>query len=236
MPPRGPGESQRCSLRRSRFGQELRVDLGVIAPQSSRSSREISPTVQRARRASRIAGRRFSSRPCGPSHLGKEPDRPPLDRARRERVPFARAGEPRSRRSTWRLDPVRDVLREAVHPDDDSLARLDLTLVAERGCLDLRLHPTLFDRGDGAADRRSSRSAPCPLLEVAGERLDEVGPARGPAIPWPQPRSRGAAGFGGRSRRHARWVAQAPRRTSSCGGTARHRRRRRVPGSPPARC
>ena len=109
-------------------------------------------------------------RPGGPSHLGKSPI------GRRLIALGANACRSLALASLDRgvdleeLDPVRDVLREAVHPDDDSLARLDLTLVAERGCLDLRLHPTLFDRGDGAAqivDPRDQLRARCSRSSVS---------------------------------------------------------------------
>src|SRR5581483_9174714 len=51
------------------------------------------------------------------------------------------------------LDRLGRLLGEAVDPDDDALARLDLRLVAKRRLLDLPLDEAGLDRRDGAAER-----------------------------------------------------------------------------------
>ena len=50
------------------------------------------------------------------------------------------------------LDPLRLVHRVSVDTDDHALALLDLALPAERGLLDLLLHPAGLDRRDCAAE------------------------------------------------------------------------------------
>ena len=67
---------------------------------------------------------------------------------------------------------------EGVDADDHALARLDLLVPAERRLLDLALDEALLDRSDGAAELvdpldQLARA----LLELVGERLDEVGAA-----------------------------------------------------------
>ena len=76
------------------------------------------------------------------------------------------------------LDLLRVVLDEAVDADDHPLARLDLLVPAERRFLDLALDEALLDRGDRAAELVDPLDQlPRLLLELVGERLDEVAAA-----------------------------------------------------------
>src|SRR5438128_1628411 len=73
------------------------------------------------------------------------------------------------------LDRLALLFRKAVHADDHALAGLDLTLVLERGLLDLFLDEPLLDRGDGTAELvHALDQLPRTCLELVRQRLDEV--------------------------------------------------------------
>ena len=152
---------ERCERRpRARRGPRLRARSGCryacwasYVPQSSRRTPQISPTVHRARSASRMGGRRFASvsaasRTSASDRAAASPSRSARTRAVRSRWRRSIAGI-----DVQELDLLRaGVLGECVHADDDALARLDLGLVAERRRLDLRLDEPLLDRCDRAAE------------------------------------------------------------------------------------
>ena len=132
---------------------------GRYSPNTPRSTSETSPSVARARSASRIGGRRL---PVAPR------PRPPPRRARRRTAPASRSARNARTRSTCRghllladalqLDGALVRVDEAVHAHDDPLAGLDALLDPERGLVDLVLEEAGLDRGHGAAHaRRSAR-------------------------------------------------------------------------------
>ena len=121
-------------------------------PNTSRSSLQISPTVQRARSASRIGGSRFSSVPATrrTSASGfRGLVRVPLGAHLRRPLELAPLG---LGVEVVQLDRLRLLLAEPVHPDDHLLARLDLGRVLVRRVLDLPLDEALLDRLDRAAE------------------------------------------------------------------------------------
>ena len=149
------------------------------SPHSSRSTPQISPTVHRARSASRIGTSRLASPRAVFAHhverclggsgfaLGANA-RGPLD------LPlFGRRVE------AVQLDLLLGIAAEHIDADDRTLARLDLLLPPERRRLDLALHEPLLDRR--RPPRRSRRlrsiSSHARRLELVGERLDVVGAA-----------------------------------------------------------
>jgi hypothetical protein len=76
------------------------------------------------------------------------------------------------------LDPLGLVDRVTVDADDHALALLDLALPAERGLLDLLLHPAGLDRGHRAAELVNTGDQLGRLgLELVGEGLDVPRPA-----------------------------------------------------------
>ena len=121
-------------------------------PQSSRRAPQISPTVHRARRASRSGTIRFVS-PAAASRTARERARCLVGIA----LGADEGGALALAALGLGIDPVEldallAVLAEAVDPDDHVLARPRSASGAERRLLDLSLHEALLDRGDGAAD------------------------------------------------------------------------------------
>ena len=168
-PPSPPWQAASAATASASAGDDERDERAAstraaasYVPHVSRSTPQISPTVQCARSASRSGGRRFASLVGGA-------------RARRRgaaRAASAIALGPHARRplalaalalgiDLEELDAPVLVLGEAVHADDDALARLDLGLVAERRSLDLALDEALpRSPRPRLPARRCARSAP----------------------------------------------------------------------------
>ena len=206
-------------------------------PHSSRRTSQISPTVLRARNASRMGGSMFSRAACG---LADTHER----RCRRLGIPLGAqpCGPLELAALRGRVEPVqldRFLLRlvELVDADDHALARLDLLLVPERRLLDLLLDEALLDRRDGTASLvdlldQLGRA----LLQLVGELLDEVRAAqRIGGVGCRRPRPRGSAASGARCARRSPTAARAPRSKRSCAAIAPRRTRPRAPESPRGR-
>ena len=77
------------------------------------------------------------------------------------------------------FDRVIVVGQELVHPDDDLLTELDLTLEGGRRLGNLPLEPAALDSPNDAADRADLGEQRFGFtLELVGECLDVVGPAQ----------------------------------------------------------
>ena len=157
----GPGRVRKA-LGIPTAGQERGRCVSYI-PHSSRSVSQISPTVQRARSASRIGGSRFAS-PRAASRTAA------LAAAASSAFRSARTA---AVRSSWRRSAAGSMRNSSIRSASSSWKRLTPTMTrspdstccwnSNAALLDLLLHEARLDRGDGASRARPpARSAPTP--------------------------------------------------------------------------